>query len=416
MPQEIESAPGQRGAAWFRSTVRASACALVIVFTLLLGFELVQRIAFPWDLYFWPESPFLTNMLKLDRHLPLYSAPADGNSFIYSPGLDYVTYALLKPFGRQLDIRFCRLVTVGIGAAGALCAALAMMRLAKTAGSRARRGFWFAMTWGAGALVLFKNFLAESPHPDNFHALHALLVFWLTLTAVESRRFQLALLTMVVAGVAVLVKQTEALCFLGPAAAFALFNPWGWRRWLALTLTGGVTLGAALWLLWLPEHARLYTLIVPAHQGLSWHKFYYLAFDLLSMQGGLLISLGCASVALLWNAGASARRYLLCWLCIGFFAVAPGLSAYFKDMGPWNNLMLSEVWLMLVVWPVFLRMLNWQPAPGAEGPATAGVADWQSPRPDFCVLVLLLLVVLYSNPDAWARKAILNIAGPSRRR
>src|SRR5258708_4131907 len=82
---------------------------IVILFVAILVTHTILRIIFPWDLYFWSESPFMTNLMKMDHHLPIYTSPADGNSFVYSPGLEWITFALLKPFGLQLDVRFCRL-------------------------------------------------------------------------------------------------------------------------------------------------------------------------------------------------------------------------------------------------------------------------------------------------------------------
>ena len=66
----------------------------------------------------------MTNMLKLDQHQPIFTSPADANSFIYSPGLEYICLVLLKPLGLHLDIRFCRAVNVGLGLLTGLLAAL----------------------------------------------------------------------------------------------------------------------------------------------------------------------------------------------------------------------------------------------------------------------------------------------------
>src|SRR5258708_8231196 len=68
-----------------------------ILFVLVLAVETALRVVFPWDMYLWSESPFMTNMLKLHNHQPVYTAPADGNSFVYSPGLEYLTFAVLNP-------------------------------------------------------------------------------------------------------------------------------------------------------------------------------------------------------------------------------------------------------------------------------------------------------------------------------
>jgi hypothetical protein len=46
--------------------------------------QIIQRVPFKWDLYIWAESPFMTNMAKLDKGKALYSSPAEANSFVYS--------------------------------------------------------------------------------------------------------------------------------------------------------------------------------------------------------------------------------------------------------------------------------------------------------------------------------------------
>src|SRR6267154_4215920 len=107
-----------------------SICWIVFLFVGISVIETALRIRFPWDLYIWAESPFMTDMIKLDHHLPVFTAPADGNSFVYSPGLEYITFALLKPFGLELDIRFCRLVSVLISVLAAGCGATRMIAIA----------------------------------------------------------------------------------------------------------------------------------------------------------------------------------------------------------------------------------------------------------------------------------------------
>src|SRR6267154_1316659 len=120
------------------SFFRISICWIVFLFVVISVVETALRIRFPWDLYIWAESPFLTDMIKLDHHMPVFTAPADGNSFVYSPGLEYITFALLKPFGLELDIRFCRLVSTLLGIMAAGFGALAVRRLAGSTIAAAR--------------------------------------------------------------------------------------------------------------------------------------------------------------------------------------------------------------------------------------------------------------------------------------
>ncbi len=334
----------------------AAICSIVFLYVAVSVVETALRMRFPWDLYVWAESPFLTDMIKLDHHLPVFTAPADGNSFVYSPGLEYITYALLKPFGLELDIRFCRLVSVLIGVLAAGCGAMAIRRIARATSTLGRSRLFGFVTWGVVFLVLSKNFTADIPHPDNLQALHALLVFWLCLTALETKRFGLAVATMIVAGVGVFTKQVEVIAFVGPAAAFALLGEWGWKRWLLLAGIGVAVAAISLYLLWLPRYARFYTFDLLAHQGLDLKKISMAVSDLLRRDRGALLILSIPAGWRLWRAQGAARRYLICWVAVGCFSTPLNMAAYLKTSGIWNNLILFELWLILIVWP-FVGML-----------------------------------------------------------
>src|SRR5262245_60430048 len=66
--------------------------------------ELVLRLRFPWDLVHGCESAFMIDMLKLHNHRSLFSSAADVSSSLYGPALEYLTYAILWPFGLALDV------------------------------------------------------------------------------------------------------------------------------------------------------------------------------------------------------------------------------------------------------------------------------------------------------------------------
>ncbi len=379
------------------SSLRSAIYWLVILFVLILAAETALRILFPWDLYLWPESTFMTNMLKLHNHLPVYTAPADGNSFVYSPGLEYLTFAVLKPLGLELDIRFCRLVSALLGIMAAGCAALAIMRLVRTSIAPARTRLFFFATWGVAWLVLSKNFMADVTHPDNIHAFHATLIFWLCLTALETKRFGMAVLTMVAAGLGVFAKQTNALAFLGPAAAFAIFNPWGWRRWLLLVAAGGVTLGISLYLLWLPHYAKFFTFELPSHQGVWLSKAYTMATDFLAMDRALLAFLAVIAALCFWRMGGPARRYLVCWAAVGVFTVLPAATAYLKSMGMWNNLIIFEVWFVMIVWPFFAMLLD-SLSTAERTPRDERIAAWEGRTIATAVAMLIMIFVILLFP------------------
>ena len=371
---------------------------MILLFVGLLVVETALRIRFPWDLFAWSESPFLTNLMKLDAHQPIYTAPADGNSFVYAPGLEYICYAILKPFGLELDIRFDRLVSTLLGIFAAGFGALAVTRLARSVVSVACSKLYFIATWGIIWLVLSKNFMADINHPDNLHALHAALIFWLSLVAVETGRFGVAALAMLVAGAGIFTKQTEMISLLGPLAAFAIYNRWGWARWFLLGLIGAGTLALCAWVLWRDENARFWTRdLLLQHQKMYLTKSYWLLTDLFSMDRGPLVFLGMVALPCLWSAGSEARRYLVCWGCIGFFSALPNVSAYLKTMGIWNDIVILEIWLILIVRPFFGMMLDSLPrlVGGGNGAARTG---WDQQLLPYAVCGLMVLFIALLLP------------------
>jgi hypothetical protein len=380
-----------------RSRLWLAVYAIIFAFVAVLAVETALRIRFPYDLYFWSESPFLTNLMKLDHHQPVYTNPADGNSFVYSPGLEYLCFAILKPFGLELDIRFCRLVAVALGVFAACFGALAATRFTRSVVSIAHPKLFFLATWGLIWLVLSKNFLADIDHPDNLHAFHATLIFWLCLLAVETRRFGVALLTMLAAGVGVFTKQTEALSFAGPALAFAIFNPWGWRRWFLLVAVGVATVAVSLYILWLPPDAKFWTLDLLRHQRIWLSKSYTMTTDTIFMDRGILLVLAIFAVPCLWNARNQARRYLVIWTLVGVFTVLPNLTAYLKTMGMWNNIIIFEIWMILLVWPFFVMLADALPA-AKPAPREVTALPWDSRLLPVAVCALMLFFLLLLVP------------------
>jgi hypothetical protein len=369
--------------------------AIIFAFVAVLAVETALRIRFPYDLYFWSESPFLTNLMKLDHHQPVYTNPADGNSFVYSPGLEYLCFAILKPFGLELDIRFCRLISVALGVFASCFGALAVARLVRSSVPVARPKLFFLATWGLLWLVLSKNFLVDVDHPDNLHAFHATLLFWLCLVAIETRRFGVGVLTMLAAGVGVFTKQTEAISFAGPALAFAIFNPWGWRRWFLLVAIAATTVAISLYVLWLPPDARFWTLDLLRHQRIWPSKSYTMITDAIFMDRGVLLVLAIIAVPCLWNARNPARRYLVCWTCVGIFSVLPNVLAYLKTMGMWNNLIIFEIWMAMLVWPFFAMLADSFPA-AKSAPREVSALPWDSRLLPamVCALVVFFLLLL----------------------
>lgn len=324
---------------------------IVCAWLVILAVQVAWRCAFPWDLHFWAESPMMTDLLKLDSGQPVYGPPEDGNSFVYSPGLTYLTYALMKPLGLHLDIRYCRIVTVAVGVFAGIFAGSAALRAVKMiAPENHLRGFgWLGA--GIGVLVIFRNFNADVTHPDNLVMFHTAVLLWLTLGALRRRSIGWAIGTMIFAAIGVFAKQTLCIAFIGPALVFLRFKPWGGRNSFILLFVGMLSSGLALTALWLPEFAKFYTWDVLTAQRIHPTRAYWFFIDFMHIERAPLAFLAVAAAIILWNAGKAGREYLQVWIAIGLCSVAPGALAFMKHFGTWNNLMIFALWLFLLLWP-----------------------------------------------------------------
>jgi drug/metabolite transporter (DMT)-like permease len=52
------------------------------------------QLSYRADILIWSESPFVNDIIKLRTGVSLYAAPADLNSFFYTPGSQLLTYGL----------------------------------------------------------------------------------------------------------------------------------------------------------------------------------------------------------------------------------------------------------------------------------------------------------------------------------
>ena len=282
--------------------------------------QLANRIPYKWDLYIWSESPFLTNMLKIDAGQSIYSSPEQVNSFVYSPGLEYVTYALLKPIGRQLDIRYCRVVSIGF----VVLAALAFMRcsvmLAREVFSGARSRWFPPLSAALFFLVIYHNCTSDVTHPDNMHICHLAVTLMLTFEAIRRPSPRRAATAVLFASLAVLVKQTAAFSVVGVAVALVAFAPRRLRTASWLVPLAAVGSMAALVCLWSMGEAKFYTFDVLSSHGIQKErisKLLYYLFEEYRLLPLLLfvIALSCG----FRSRNRTLKQLLLAHFMIGIF-------------------------------------------------------------------------------------------------
>lgn len=329
-------------------------CALTLALFAVLIYELALRFIFPWDLYIWSESPFMTNMMKLSSGSSPFSTRFDANSFVYSPGLEYICFALLRPLGIELDVRACRAVVILVGFAASACAAAASVRLYESVTERRAPLALRAFAFSTSALLLFHNFTSDVCHPDNLFILHAMAVLFLLTRAVSSGRYLDAVLAVGFASTGAFAKQTAV--FSGIAAAAAMFFVaraiWPlWRRLALLAIAAVVTAGAVS-LLRSSEDSRFFLFDVLMLHSVSFHRVIEILRSVTRDPHRMLLLLA-AAVGLCRFVGSSSPRtgpLLGCWALVGI-EVLPALGGYLKAMGSWNNFTIVDVWLGVVALP-----------------------------------------------------------------
>ncbi len=376
--------------------VKHALVALVAVMFAVLAYQVVRRIVFPWDLFIWAESPFMTNMMKLATANGAFDAPSDASSWVYSPGLEYVCFALLRPVGLHLDVRACRAVNVVLGIGGSFFAAkcssmlLALLDGDRREASRPRIFGWFA--FGLIALVTFRSFTADVCHPDNLFIAHAMLGLYLCLRAVTSCSYRLAILAVAWSALGVLTKQTAAFGVVGVSILFLFVHRdrWSLAPRALLPAVGAVVAAAAGGLLLSSESSRFHLVAVLAHHAVHWDRLLEI-MRIGSYYPHVTVLVVAAIVALTQLLGM--RRpgvftFLACWLALGA-EVVPALGSFLKQMGQWNNLTIVEVWLAVPTLPAFWIAIK---RPSASLSAALPAAT--------LVLLTLLLVPLKARPTA----------------
>lgn len=315
---------------------------------LLLG-ELALRVPFPCDLAMWSESPFMTDMLKVANGRGIYADPLDVNSFIYSPGLVYLTSTILGPFGLCLDVRFCRVVTIGLGLAAAATGGVFVRAVSEKVGGDGQRSLGLGAACSV-ALVLFRSITADVPHPDNLSIFVAVTTLTLCHRATERGHTATAVAAFVLAGAAALTKQTAGGMLFGAVVAVMASRRWPIRRTLWLALPGFAMFVLSVSLLLGPDNARFFTWTVPAAHDLSLERLGGGLLPIIFRPYRVLLFATAPAWILLLRREPLSRGLLTSWTAVGVCGVLPSALSLFKEMGADNNLAIIDVWLALLPW------------------------------------------------------------------
>lgn len=180
-------------------------------------FVIRSVVFFPADFLLWPEGDFVLDILKLRTGYPLYTAPANLESFTYTPGAQALTDLLARLSGQAESIPAFRVIQVGYVLIAAVAASWGAWRLLALTGGASR--LRVPAIWGAFA-VPFLLLAATNALSNPFvHYLHndalALLVAtaaYVLLVEYAHRPKRWHLLAMVLLpGVGFLVKQSLAI-------------------------------------------------------------------------------------------------------------------------------------------------------------------------------------------------------------
>jgi hypothetical protein len=323
----------------------------------------------PGDLKIWSEAPALTNLLKLKVGQPFYGPLERVNSYSYSPGLELVQYALLRPFQLELSLRAHRALGLLWQVLSAAILARALWpwlsaRLRPTLG-----GFAFPALLIALANVTLSSLLAPHVHPDHLLMVcfSAALALCLRSEAFE-RRDWLALACLPV--VATLFKLTGAGIGVGLGLA-VLFE----RRWQALA---PLSVGALLALATIPLfNATLgqfsaYAIRLQASHPVFWGRLVEVPG---SGPGLIFLVSALAVVAAAWAGVArpNVRAATRCLLLTFGFGL-PSLVAYCKLGGRDNSLLPFAIGGSVALITLFGDASSSPPMPDAERPRLRGVA------------------------------------------
>ena len=166
------------------------------------------------DTLIWSEGPFVSDILKFRIGYPLYSAPANLESFFYPPGTQLLTYALAWISGHATSIPAYRVLQVLYAAAASLLATATTMRVLSM--SRPGRAAELSPWWGALlAPLLFlcatnalTNPFAHELHNDGLSVLVSALAYFLLVEYAATRRVAVLVALALVPAAGFYVKQS----------------------------------------------------------------------------------------------------------------------------------------------------------------------------------------------------------------
>jgi hypothetical protein len=312
--------------------VRALAAGLAVLFVARLA-RVVSLASLPLDTITWSESPFLVNMLKLRAGESMYGPMELANSYSYSPGNELVHYALLRPFGLELQLLAHRALAFGWQAlaTGVLTAALwgPVRGMLQPALGRAAIVLVVAVVGNA----IWSTMLGPNVHPDHLGKVcfASALALMIALPRLPRRLVLAGILLLPVAATA--FKLTGA--GLGVGLVLVMFRERRWNWFGPLVAAAVLAIGTIPLFNFLLGSYSLYAIRLQASHPMEWYR----ASTLLTRPEGRAFVLAVVLAVVLRHGRRSettdaAMRVAL--VTIGAFV--PASIAYLKNGGLTNNL------------------------------------------------------------------------------
>ncbi len=343
--------------AWRRRAAKPAVLALVVLATvvvLLLAiylYSVESAVRFPADILLWSEGDFVSDIVKFRLGHPIYGAPADIESFTYTPGSQILTQAIARVVGAPDSIPAFRAIQLGYLALASLFAMLACRRvLARATGETPiEHPLLWSAVW-AVVLFLIGGNTVTSPfthllHNDALALLVCALGYYLLVEFVATGNAWLLLPMALLPGFGFLAKQSLAVW----AGIYSLFllvfeRRLGWVRLGAFAVAsfGSVALAVgACYLAW-GQHFFYWTFQVMGNHHISplrsaQHVLDAWEYFAAGLVGGFLV--------LDWQ---RFDRWTGLWLAaLGLLAVeayTSGIAWMLNHMGPGS--MLCGIWLL----------------------------------------------------------------------
>jgi hypothetical protein len=331
---------------------------LLILVSCCAGYSLVinvWRMTFPYDLYIWSESAFLTNILKIEDGVNFYTARADANSFVYSPGLEYIGYYLLKPFHLELNLVAHRFINVIYGIAACVLGACAILRLYLKLGVVTKKDApWVLWMTGIGTLLLMSRGVSFGVmHPDNLHALAFAGAFFFSVTGLVRQQSGWFIAAMVLGAIAIFAKQTAATLIFAPTLGAIFGLRVNVRHKIGLIALAACLLLLSLTCLWLLPQSKFYTFDLLSRQGIDYRKMGDVIIYFFRLEN--LLPLFLAALVLLW-CHWKCRIEVLFLVIFVLLGAGPSSLGYLKVLGIENNLGLIKLSLALISFPLLFEM------------------------------------------------------------